>query len=173
MTEQESQIEIVNTELVAVEDEFSKVADRKVRLLEKKIEALDKLLRERDKAIEEVRVLRGLIDGNRQLDSPRDARQTCSLNVVPGEFEKMYVWQEVRVLVRRGRRAMSTRELVDSLEAGGKKLNAKNKASQVYTSIAGKTKVFCSTKRRGKATKWGLVEWKEQQDKETGTDAKA
>jgi len=55
---------------------------------------------------------------------------------------------------------MSTRELVDKLHGGGKKLNESNPASQVYTSINTKTDLFFGHKVAGKL-KWGLVEWKE------------
>lgn len=167
MTEQESTIETVNDELTEIEGQFSDVARKKIYLLERKIKALDALLKERDHAIEQVRVLRVLVSepatGKSQPRLP-----LASQNVVSGEFADMYVWEAVEVILRRERKALTTREIVDRLVAGGKELNSTNQASQVHTSIRNKTDVFYSSKDAGKRT-WGLVEWKkDHNEQETG-----
>lgn len=168
MTEQESQIETVNAELTELEGEFSDLTKKKIHLLEKKIAALDKLLKERDKAIEEVRVLRSLTS---KLSPNRDAplQKSASLNVVPGEFVNTFVWQAVEAVLRRERKELTTREIVDRLIAGGKKLNAKNPASNVYTSISDKEDVFYRARDGSKRT-WGLVEWNKEREEQKARD---
>jgi uncharacterized coiled-coil protein SlyX len=163
MTEQESQIETVNSELTEIEGQFSDLTKKKISLLERKIKALDKLLQERDKAIRDVRVLRGLVKANSRSANTQEERSTSAPDVVAGEFKDMYVWEAVQAILRRERQTLRTGEIVDRLRAGGKKLNDKNPASQVHASLRIKTNIFHTKKDAGK-TVWGLVEWNEEDE---------
>ena len=165
MTEQESQIETVNSELTEIEGQFSDLTKKKISLLERKIKALDKLLEERDKAIRDVRMLRELVKRSANLVSPPEGQSIGTLNVVAGEFKDMYVWEAVQAILRRERRELTTGEIVKRLLAGGKKLNAKNAASQVHASIRIKTDIFYVKKDAGKSV-WELVEWNEEDENE-------
>lgn len=161
MTEQETQIQAVNDELTDLEDQFIDLTKRRIFLLERKIEALDRLLHERNKAIEEVEALRGLLDMKRTSKHSASDRAASAANVVSGEFDKMYVWQAVEIVLRRERRELTTRQIVDRLLAGGKKLNAKNPSSQVHTSIADKKDRFYKDADKHV---WGLVDWQNSGD---------
>jgi hypothetical protein len=164
VTNQESQIESVNSKLSEIEEEFSDLTKKKIDLLQAKISALDELLQERDRAISEVRVLQELLKSS-EYTSNKPSPPASTPNVVSGEFAGMPVWKGVRAILMRERRPLRTGEIVARLLAGGKKLSSRNPSSQVHTSIRPKTGVFYSKKKASKSV-WGLVEWKEQQDKE-------
>jgi len=159
MTEQESKIEKVNAELTEIEGTFVDIAKKKISLLKAKMTELDRLLMERDAVIHETQVLEDLL----QTAEPRVSKQlesTARSNVVAGEFADLYVWQAVEIILGREERELSTREIVDRLEAGGKILNKSNPASQVYTSINPKRKTFYGETKSGRRL-WGLLKWRD------------
>jgi hypothetical protein len=160
MTERETQLETVDAELLNIDVQFQKLTKQKIDLLEKKISELDKILKERNAAIEELSALRAVVRDGRQAQTTEPHNDERS-NVVHGEFVSMSVWEAAESVLRRERRELTTREVVDRLEAGGKKLNGKNPASQVHTSISHKTDVFYSGKRKGRSL-WGLAEWRKE-----------
>jgi hypothetical protein len=164
MTRQESQIERVNGELTELESQFSDLTKKKIELLQRKIAALDLLLDERDRAIEEMRVLRGLIKEPESHAQERESVRSA-VNVVSGEFAKMSVSGAVEAVLRRERKPLTTRELVDRVQAGGRPLYRKNPASHISGSIRDKTDVFYIVRDGGKS-RWGLREW--DNEHETG-----
>jgi len=155
------EIETIDTELAELEPAFNDLARKRAGLLRRKLAALDTLLRERQQIQEALNKLGPLLQEGDSDDAEARTASPAIANVVPREFSNLSVWEATREVLRRERREMLSRELAESLSAGGRNLSAGNGPAHVNSSISAKKDVFYRAKRRGKLV-WGLVEWRDE-----------
>jgi hypothetical protein len=103
----------------------------------------------------------GQLDHNQAQETLREARtlEIASVNRERGEFADMPVWEAARIVLQRAGRDLTTREIVDELRKGGKKMDGKATSKVSAALRQGKAAdIFEARKISGSRQRWKLRE---------------